>query len=401
MEKVAPRPKGSAVVRTSKYRHLFGTPLQNNECIGSVKSGSVQTESNVLKVNATFYGVPWCIPGTVAVVPIKHKGSVSADLPLIIHDETTVNDFAFNPFNDHMLATACQDGTVAIWQIPKDFTSNLTKPARAIATGDKRVLSVDFHPLASDVLYSFDAAKQIRFWDITEGKEKFALPDVHKALPTNISWNLDGSLCASSCKDKMLRIFDPRSNKCTSEVPDHQGVKGGRVLWMRKKNLIFTCGFAKGSDRSLSLFDPRKMDQKLTTQTIDTSSSSLMPFYDEDNSVLFLAGKGDGNVRYYEIVDEEPFVFYMNEYKSKDPQSGMAMLPKSSCEVMKCEIARLVKLTPQGGIVPIRFEVPRADAQFFQEDLFPDTFDLSTPSLGSSEWFSGSNGGPKFKSMKP
>lgn len=29
-----------------------------------------------------------------------------------------------------------------------------------------------------------------------------------------------------------------------------------------------------------------------------------MPFFDEDTSVLFLAGKGDGNIRYYEIVNE-------------------------------------------------------------------------------------------------
>jgi len=299
-----------------------------------------------------------------------------------------------------MLAVACQDGRIAVWEIPSDegLTQNLTKPTTSLKAGENRILSVDFHPLASNVLLSVDSSKQVKIWDLESSKDVLTLPESHKALPTNISWNLDGSQCASSCKDKMLRIFDPRANKCVSEVADHQGAKGGRVAWLKKKNLIFTCGFAKGSERQLALYDPRKMDQRLTLQPIDSSSSSLMPFYDEDNAVLWLAGKGDGNIRYYEIADEEPCVFLLNEFKSKDPQAGMAILPKSCCEVMKCELTRLVKLTPQGQIIPIKFEVPRKDNHYFQ-DLFPDT--MYGPSMQGSDWFNGANQGPHYRSLNP
>ena len=69
-------------------------------------------------------------------------------------------------------------------------------------------------------------------------------------------------------------------------------MKGGRVTWLRKKNLIFTNGFGKGSDRQMALYDPRKLSQRLTLQVIDTSNSSLLPFYEEDNGIMFLAGKG-------------------------------------------------------------------------------------------------------------
>lgn len=27
----------------------------------------------------------------------------------------------------------------------------------------------------------------------------------------------------------------------------------------------------------------------------------ILPFYDEESSLLYLAGKGDGNIRYYEV----------------------------------------------------------------------------------------------------
>jgi len=198
----------------------------------------------------------------------------------------------------------------------------------------------------------------------------------------------------------MLRTFDPRANKCIQEVSDHQGTKGGRVVYLKKKNLIFTCGFSKGSERQLALYDPRKMDQRLTLQVIDSSSSALMPFYDEDNSILFLAGKGDGNIRSYEIsAEEDPFVFFLNEFKSKDPQSGMTMLPKWSCNVANCEIDRLVKITPQGMVVNLKFEVPRKD-QFFQDDLFPDTLDTTTPCCEASDWFNGANPSRHTRSLK-
>ena len=89
------------------------------------------------------------------------------------------------------------------------FIQNLSK---FFSNKNHRLLSVDFHPVADNVLIAFDAGKQVRFFDLETASEKFALPDVHKALPTNISWNLDGSVCATSCKDKTLRIFDPRAN---------------------------------------------------------------------------------------------------------------------------------------------------------------------------------------------
>ena len=74
----------------------------------------------------------------------------------------------------------------------------------------------------------------------------------------------------------------------------------------------------------------------------------------------------------------------MSEFKAKDPQSGVSLLPKAN-DPTKNEIMRLAKLTPNGHIMPIKFEVPRQDVHHFQEDLFPDTFD-NKPALSSSHW---------------
>ncbi|CAN0431849.1 unnamed protein product, partial [Ectocarpus sp. 13 AM-2016] len=37
-------------------------------------------------------------------------------------------------------------------------------------------------------------------------------------------------------------------------------------------------------------------------------SGVILPFYDDESSLLYLAGKGDGNIRYYEVRPCLPYV---------------------------------------------------------------------------------------------
>jgi len=132
------------------------------------------------------------------------------------------------------------------------------------------------------------------------------------------------------------------------------------------------------------------LSTKLATHKIDNTPSSPIPFWEEDNSLLYLTGKGDGNIRIFEIVDTEPYLYFLTEFKSKDPATGIAKLPRIVCNAMKCEITRFLKLTPTGQVIPVRFEVPRQNMNIFQDDLFPPTWDYK-PSMTSSEWFAGQN----------
>lgn len=74
-------------------------------------------------------------------------------------------------------------------------------------------MNIEFHPLASNILITADAAKEVKIWDLSAQSQVLTLPDVHKAALNNLTWNTDGSLLVTSCKDKKLRIFDPRANK--------------------------------------------------------------------------------------------------------------------------------------------------------------------------------------------
>src|SRR6266446_10769094 len=68
------------------------------------------------------------------------------------------------------------------------------------------------------------------------------------------------------------------------------------------------------------------------------------------------AGKGDGNIRYYEYEGDN--LYALDEHKSSDPQRGMCFVPRRAINTSECEIARGYKLTTN-AIEPIAFIVPR------------------------------------------
>jgi len=236
----------------------------------------------------------------------------------------------------------------------------------------------------------------VKIWDIEKGSNSLSIDAQHTDIVNSSDWNENGSLICTASKDKKLRVIDPRANKVVGEGEAHQGIKASRAIWLRDK--IFTVGFSKLSEREYAIWDSKDLSKPLSRQSIDSASGAIMPFFDKDTNVLFLAGKGDGNIRYYEIVDEAPYIYYLTEFKSATPQRGMCMMPKRAVNVSDCEIDRLMKLGVK-TMEPISFQVPRK-SDIFQDDLFPDCFS-GDYSLTGDEWISGKNAQQKTRPMAP
>lgn len=112
--------------------------------------------------------------------------------------------------------------------------------------------------------------------------------------------------------------------------------------------------------------------------------------------VLFLGGKGDGNIRYYEWSEGK--MFNLNEFRSSSSQKGLCWLPKRSVNVESCEIAHAFRLM-RDYIEPVSFKVPRK-SEIFQEDIFPNAY-AGVPALEAAQWAEGKNGTPSRISMNP
>ena len=61
------------------------------------------------------------------------------------------------------------------------------------------------------------------------------------------SWQSNGHLIATQCKDKTLRILDPSSSDAALQCSSHQGVKDSKVVWIADGQRVLTTGFGSVS----------------------------------------------------------------------------------------------------------------------------------------------------------
>lgn len=67
----------------------------------------------------------------------------------------------------------------------------------------------------------------------------------HTDQVQSIAWKGDGSLLISSCKDKKIRIIDPRKNCLVGSTNGHGGIRDSRSLWCGDTNYTLSTGFSE------------------------------------------------------------------------------------------------------------------------------------------------------------
>ncbi|CAK7211789.1 Coronin-like protein crn1 [Sporothrix curviconia] len=384
-------------VRASKYRHVFGKPTRKEFCYDNLHISRNAWDTNLVKANPEYLSVNWEASGggAFAVIPVNERGKVPDQIPLFRGHTAAVLDTDWHPFNDHVLASASDDGRVFVWQVPDNFTLHTdadqivdVSPYSKLQGHSRKVGQVLFNPAAENILASASGDLTIKLWDITTGQAALSLkqPDIVQSL----SWNPSGSLLVTTSRDKKIRVWDVRQDSPVHEAPGHPGAKNSRVVWLGDHNRFATTGFSRMSERQLALWEPGRNDPIGGFSTLDSISGVLMPFWDEGSNCLYLAGKGDGNIRYYEYENDK-FEF-LSEYKSADPQRGLAFVPRRGVNVHENEIMRAYKTVNDSYIEPISFTVPRR-AETFQSDIYPPATGLK-PAVSSKEWLSGKTGVP-------
>ncbi|TRM58137.1 hypothetical protein BD626DRAFT_464000 [Schizophyllum amplum] len=400
----------SRFVRASKYRHVFGQGTNKKELIiENVKVTNNAWDTNIIAASGAYLSVNWNASGggAFAILPLPSPFSMIPDfpnklpdtLPLARSHTAPVLDTDWSPHNDAVVASGGDDGRLCIWKVdaadfegwgaegwvPRDFD-----PVARIDASAKKVGQVLWHPTASNVVASASGEHVVKLWDLGAPETPRSTLAGHNDAIQSLSFNAAGTLLATTCRDRKLRIFDPRAGPEPVRVTDgHGGIKGSRVVWMGEMDRIATTGFSKMSDRQVSLWETGSL-KNLKTMVIDQSSGVMMPFW-SDNNILFLAGKGDGNVRYYEY--ENDALYGLDEFKSSEPQRGMCFIPRRALNIAECEIARAYKIHGS-SIEPIPFRVPRK-ADSFQSDIYPPA--LSTePALTAAEFFAGKTVPPKL-----
>ncbi|KAK3786095.1 hypothetical protein RRG08_045481 [Elysia crispata] len=387
-----------AFMRKSKFRHVFGQAVKRDQCYDGIRITRTSWESTYCAVSPKFLAIitEAAGGGSFLVLPLDKVGRVNADHPMVAGHKGAVLDIAWCPHNDNVIASASEDCTVKLWQIPDGgLTENLTECVVDLSVHQRRVTLLVWHPSAMNVLLSTSSDNTIILWNVGMGEAMLQVE-----MPDQIysgAFNFDGSRFVCTCKDKKLRVLDSHTGAILQEGQGHMGAKPAQCTYL-KNGQIFTSGFSRMSERQYALWDENDLSKSIVMEEIDSSNGVMFIFYDPDTNMVYLAGKGDSLIRYYEVTNEAPYVHYLELYQSKQPQRGIGFMPKRGLNVNNNEIARFYKLHNQGLCEIIPFTVPRK-SELFQDDLYPDTAS-DTPAISASDFFEGKNAPPVLVSLK-
>ncbi|KAI7830828.1 hypothetical protein BX661DRAFT_142047, partial [Kickxella alabastrina] len=388
-----------SIVRSSKYRHVFGTAFKREECYENLRVSISAWDTNFVTANPKYLCLNWNAGGGGAFIVIPHDqaGKLRGDFPLFSAHAGAVLDTAFSPFDDDIVASGAEDHKAMVWRVPRGLAEreeDVTEPIAVLGGHGRKVGHVAWNPVARDVLAVSSSDHTVRIWDV-ERQAVGVLLEGFKDTVLSIAWSPNGSQLAVACRDKVLRIFDARSGQCLQQGQSHLGVKGSRVVWVSPTRLV-TTGFSRTSDRQLNLWDSQSLSKPLLTRNIDMSAGMLIPFFDACTQMLYVGGKGDGNIRYYEFADDT--LYELATYSSTEPQRGLGVMPKRGVDVVRCEVMRFFKVVGNSTVEPISFKVPRK-AESFQADIYPPAH-AGVPALSAEEFFAGKDAEPLLVDME-
>ena len=229
-----------------------------------------------------------------------------ADLPLIKGHGGPIVDFEFSPFSEQLLATASEDGSIKLWVIPEDGITKDTMESDGELRGHSRKLIFSkFHPSSDYTLASSGADSTIRLWDVSHQKCVQTYDDV-KSTTTGLEWSYNGSLLASITKDRQITVFDPRKDGTTVQTLAHEGARPQKICWLGNNQTIFSAGFSKIAEREYAVWDIRDFSQPIIKKRLDDFAGIPYPHFDEDNNVLYISGKGESAISFFQYSTESP-----------------------------------------------------------------------------------------------
>lgn len=237
-------------------------------------------------------------------------GRINPDHPLVGGHKGPVLDIAWCPHNDNVIASGSEDCVVKVWQIPDGGLSRtLTEPVADLMFHQRRVGLVLWHPTAQNVLLTAGSDNQVVIWNVGTGEMLIHL-DCHPDVVYSACFDWTGAKLMTTCKDKKIRIINPRTGEIESEAMCHEGAKATQAIFLRN-GLIFTTGFNRSSERQYSLRAPEALSEPIVMVELDTSNGVMFPLYDPDTNLVFLCGKGDSVIRYFEVIRKIYIIYIM------------------------------------------------------------------------------------------
>lgn len=283
------------------------------------------------------------------------------------HSET-IFDLKYNKNDYGIFATCSHDSTIKIWDMNKNkiihninFEMNLAYHKQLKNNNDVldkvSFISVEWSPNEKNLLISGDSQSYLRLWDIKKEKllDSIRINTIGKNLKEiliiGLDWEKNDHILAAGgeviklfkyndkkinlvnefscsknvfqikfnifdssnffacCQDGLIRIFNEKNRKCTTELQSHGQKVFGISFNFEKKGV-----FASSSDDSkIGIWDLNK-SQKATLLTGHTNKVRRIVWM-KDQSNILISGSWDGDIRFWNI-DSMICIYTIKEHYS-------------------------------------------------------------------------------------
>ncbi|XP_025027392.1 coronin-7, partial [Python bivittatus] len=366
--------------------------------IGDIRGSGPVASGNHIKANCRWIAFNTDLAGVLGAVPLETPEGIKRVVSHLRCHSDVVTDFDFSPFDQQLLATGSADEVVKVWRLRESGQDLSSSPHVTLGSEGSQVEVLLFHPTADGLLASA-AGRTVKIWDV-EQRQNLTELEPHQNQVQSLAWKPDGSLLGTSCKDKKLRIFDPRAKPVACQtVLAHASGREAQVLWVNAEGCFLSVGSNQMTEREVWLWDMRQPSGTLASITLGASPRALIPLFDPSTALLVLAGKGEEALFCYEVQPARLAVTEVNQCLLETRTQGMAQLPKLALDVTACEVMKVLQLS-DSAIVPIGYSVLRKSTQEFHEDLFSDC-PGNVPATSARAWWAGDNTQVERVSLHP
>jgi len=313
----------------------------------------------------------------IAVVPLEgRKNRFPTKVALARGHREHAPCCDLSPFDQDLLVSANFEGFLLVQRIPEGgLKSDLTSFEHRISTGGK-VHRAQFHPYVHNVIVASvsrpDGSFIVGFWSLETGELEKEI-EFFEGIVEDFSFHSNCKLMATSCKDGKIRIIDVQQNSVVKTFACREAQRDTQVLFASESRLL-TIGFGERSRRSFSIWDfaGEGKAQELDYHSFPVSNGSLIPHFDVDNNLFYVAHFGSVSLDVFQLYPQEPYYETLQNLTLNSDIRGMAFTHKTNVDTKKVEIARCLRVN-QKTIVPVTWTLPRRRKQFFQDDLYSTT----------------------------
>jgi WD40 repeat protein len=207
----SPGSRELAVVAGREILKIYSTGAQSQEILNlrAGQKGNMMYSSNDVKwaTSSRNLIVSASTSGALLVFDLNRTQSDKLDRTITEHSRA-VNRISFNPLDPSVLISASQDGTMKLW----DFRTR-SKSKHTFDGKSESVRDVQFNPMnANEFAAVFDNGS-LQTWDMRNPQQFERKWSAHNGLALTVDWDSTGTLIATGGRDKIIKIWDSKSER--------------------------------------------------------------------------------------------------------------------------------------------------------------------------------------------